>query len=932
MPTVIEHQGRAIDGSVAIDNGADDGDSINEKALMIETMELIEPRKTIQVPNHILETKTYAKVGQNAIIHAKPAVVHFEGFEVGEKQTKRLVLLNASSDVLRMHIIPPQTRHFNVKYTKPARMVAGMTIECTVEFTPDEWRYYYDCIRIHCPNEENLVVPIHGYPIMSTKEIPRNFTFQAIPVGHRCSKTFPLRCMAPIDFEFNIKYIQPHPAFLVEPLSGIVPANSEAEVTVTFAPFEFQTATMKIELGISQFNSRGIICTFTGNSLPGLLKANTLTSIQSEVLDPRSVSPLDRIRIKKKDKKSDKNKPIPIKAAEKDGIRFPANINCPSAVGKVLMQEPGKLKVTEMRENMISKKASSESSRQMKEAVFDHLVRQNVYEERQNQLRWQVKVGEDPISSQMRFNILEERNKAQNHYMFKVRGDPIMDNEYRRPKSCLTYKRTMRNIDYEGPCDATFDTYSNNMWAVRHAALNKFIQAARKIIIRNRALKKLKSLRTHMVEWRKAINANIGSEITERLGETETGALQDDIHKFVAQKVRPIKFPTYVPPNVKDDMAPDALGNVPHLPTDVIVKRATPYFNLKVPHFYKLQGYQHHSSQTAASGYVPTKRIRTLRSGAEDEVIHLPSDGATTAAGPDQVSRYTDNQEVPTTATPITKAALQSQSLPAVDMLPRSTPVTLTPPEALFKAPNYPSLQIMNPAPGLQVFQAPMPYAEVDYDYHLCPLPRFQRSDYATNKHSATQRKFLDREDTIRGIMTWKKFPSQGLTSLSNHPTLTSVWVPRWDDSFSKEVLPLDVPLLFDQLAPDDAENVMEDDSEGEDAGNISLRPEMVSAQFDLIDPTSPNEETKSSTNLDETQRMSVPEESEYCDNDMFPYGNRMPSTNIPVGSHGPVAREKREEELEYFITKKYNRLGSKVKSKVKSLNHNLTDQEMVLK
>ena len=35
-------------------------------------------------------------------------------------------------------------------------------------------------------------------------------------------------------------------------------------------------------------------------------------------------------------------------------------------------------------------------------------------------------------------------------------------------------------------------------------------------------------------------------------------------------------------------------------------------------------------------------------------------------------------------------------------------------------------------------------------------------------------------QDTIRGMMGWKKFPSQGLTSLANIPTLTNVWVPRW--------------------------------------------------------------------------------------------------------------------------------------------------------
>lgn len=55
-------------------------------------------------------------------------------------------------------------------------------------------------------------------------------------------------------------------------LTGIIPAHGQTEVSVTFAPLEFQTALMKIQLTISQFNSQPIVCTFMGVSTPGLLK------------------------------------------------------------------------------------------------------------------------------------------------------------------------------------------------------------------------------------------------------------------------------------------------------------------------------------------------------------------------------------------------------------------------------------------------------------------------------------------------------------------------------------------------------------------------------------------------------------------------------------------------------------------------------------
>ncbi|XP_052218079.1 uncharacterized protein LOC127835682 [Dreissena polymorpha] len=137
------------------------------------------------------------------------------------------------------------------------------------------------------------------------------------------------------------------------------------------------------------------------------------------------------------------------------------------------------------------------------------------------------------------------------------------------------------------------------------------------------------------------------------------------------------------------------------------------------------------------------------------------------------------------------------------------------------------------------------------------------------------------------------------------------------DDPFGSDLLPLEGPAPLETLPSEDAETILDVEDEDEEGRStsrmaVNLTPEMVNAQFVLIDPSTPTDEK-------------VPA-------DAFPHGNRMPATNIPVSAHGPVARENREAELEYFMTKKYNKLGAKIESRNQTLNHFLTNKNLQLK
>jgi hypothetical protein len=154
---------------------------------------------------------TYEDVGQTAVIAAEPAVVHFGGFQPGATLKQIVRLCNISSSATRVHVVPPDSENFKASTVycgflqhivgsrqenwqmpkhanlvvprqgkhnsrclqdscipakadmspqpdllplqvthqrKPGSIAPGLAEHLVIEFTGQQLRYHYDCIRV----------------------------------------------------------------------------------------------------------------------------------------------------------------------------------------------------------------------------------------------------------------------------------------------------------------------------------------------------------------------------------------------------------------------------------------------------------------------------------------------------------------------------------------------------------------------------------------------------------------------------------------------------------------------------------------------------------------------------------------------------------------------------------------------------------------
>jgi hypothetical protein len=63
---------------------------------------------------------------------------------------------------------------------------SGISEDIYVQFTPgNEFKYFYDSIRIHCEGDK-ILIPIHAYPVINTQKdelLPRTIDLGRVTIG-----------------------------------------------------------------------------------------------------------------------------------------------------------------------------------------------------------------------------------------------------------------------------------------------------------------------------------------------------------------------------------------------------------------------------------------------------------------------------------------------------------------------------------------------------------------------------------------------------------------------------------------------------------------------------------------------------------------------------------------------------------------------------
>jgi len=477
----------------------------------------------------LLEKGSFEQLHRNEVIETRPHVLHFGGFQIHKEHSQVLRILNISSASMRLTVIGPSTPYFQMKFDKKGLLAPGMSEDITVSFTPHEWRYYYDTVKVFCGDKaENLVVPIHAYPSANDIALPRIVDFGRVAIGTAKSKKIPLSCKIPIQFEFDITVVEAHPDFEITPGNGVIPADGGTEINITYMPTRHCTARAELKFNIAQFDFEPVAVTVVGSCAPDLHKEDILrenqlqnTLAETQGIQDDMLSRMGTLKTKRNRKPLEHIMPtMPTEEGDREMDHLSVKVKVPprtdqEATNFILNQVPGKrpLKdmisfINEQRENLDNRRRKAEAAKalastgsvveqeeeddgdiQAMELRFEMQYREVDQQDKDKELKSMISIGEDQLTQVE----VDQANEARSR-RFKGLLSGKISNDRERYQSILSQDAVAVPNAFRPALAPHWDENRNDMFSIRLQVIDRLVRAGSKQLMRVRARKNLEVL------------------------------------------------------------------------------------------------------------------------------------------------------------------------------------------------------------------------------------------------------------------------------------------------------------------------------------------------------------------------------------------------------------------------------------------------------
>ncbi|CAF94167.1 unnamed protein product [Tetraodon nigroviridis] len=338
-------------------------------------------------------------------------------------------------------------------------------------------------------------------------------------IGINIRRSIPLTCSSPIDFEFQVYVIEPHEAFSVHPLRGVIPAGGDVQITVTFTPTQYETSQITIQVVVSQFNTKPYLCTVTGSSAPHLALSETEKKMSVDVASGCNKRPLGATQTAPQ-RKSKHRAAKPQTSAELTGLEPQMDVLSPAGVAKWLIKDPSNPTIPDMKE---------------------------VHNQQQLSFR-HVHLGKEPVSENDRRQLAKEREMAQQKYM-ETRRDERPGEDFTAGLQKLSSHRVLFEAGQVYEDVPTFQLYPSFQLDLKKRAIKRFQQAARKVVIRCRVSRR-------MTLWKQAVCAGKPASSQKGLDYPLISTVRTEEGVKCMLKISPHKIFPFTFPNFPDEDDP----------------------------------------------------------------------------------------------------------------------------------------------------------------------------------------------------------------------------------------------------------------------------------------------------------------------------------------------------------------------------------------